>query len=154
MRTFLIILLALTGCNKAVVQGKDRPIQPISRSFAASVDETFEAAKKSLRLNDYEIQKENSEEKTVVTEWMPTKATSHYTEVFGEKDYGTIGAYFHLRLKVQERDGKAEVQITAPVRSLAGYQRSTYREEKKIFKKIADLLRSDSFKMTNLGVEE
>lgn len=149
----LLLIFTLLGCNKAVVHGKVRPIAPIAQTYSSSTTETFAAAKKALTLLGYEIKEEDATEGLLRTDWRSTKSSSHYTELFDQKDYGTVGAYYRLEVKVGEQDGKGKVWVSAPVKSLVGHQKSTTTEEKKVLQKIGDLLRSPDFEMTNLGVD-
>ncbi len=151
--TFLISLLVLTACNKPVVQGKVRPISPLTRSYSHATPTTFEATRQALTLLGYQIRKENPEEGRLQTEWRSTTATSHYTEVFDQKDFGTVGTYYRLEIQVREKGNGSEVEVAAPVKSLVAHQKSTSQVEKKLLKKVGDLLRGDDFEMTNVGTE-
>ncbi len=150
----LAILLAgmMLGCNRVVMHGKERAIAPLVQSYPYPAKETFEAAKKALVLLGYEIREENAKG-FLRTNWTSTQATSHYTELFDQHDYGTVGAYYRVEVRVKDRDGKSDLEISLPVKSLVAHQKSSYREERRILKKISDLLRSDDFEMTNLGTE-
>ncbi|MBI4373535.1 MAG: hypothetical protein HY542_01540 [Deltaproteobacteria bacterium] len=151
----LIPLLFLTAsCNKVVVHGKDRPSPPLSHSFSSSLEEAFAASQKTLAALGYEISKADPSQGTLQTTWAGTKATSHYTDVFGEKDYGVVGTYYRLEIAMQEKEGKTSVSVSAPVRSLVHKQRSTQREERKFLKRLADALRREDFDVTNLGASE
>ncbi|MBI2082830.1 MAG: hypothetical protein HYT76_04595 [Deltaproteobacteria bacterium] len=150
----LITLLIGVGCNKVVVHGKDRPNPSVSRTYSASLDETFSASQKTLATLGYEISEANPSGGTIRTRWISTKATSHYTDVFGEKDYGVVGTYYRLEIALEEKGEKTSVAVSAPVRSLVHKQKSTYREEKKFLKKLADFLRKDQFDLTNIGASE
>lgn len=149
----LALLVSLTACNKAVVKGKERPIEPLSRTFSAPVPNVYEAAIEALAAAGYEIRETNEARGLIRTAWISTRAASHYTELFGQHDYGTVGAYYRLEVRVSEKEGKSEIQVLAPVKSLVAHQKSTGREERKVLKKIADLLRREDFEMTNVGTE-
>lgn len=156
MRKFLLpllLLFSLSHCQKVVVHGKDRPMEPLIQKLKAPSDHAFEAARKALLATGYEIQEQDAGKKILRTTWVSTQATSHYTDLFDQKDYGTVGAYYHLRVLIREEGPHSVVEISAPVRSLVAHQKSSYREERKVLKKMKDILRSDSFEMTNLGVE-
>lgn len=149
----LLVFVSLTACNKAVVRGKERPTLPLSRTFSAPVPNVYEAAKQALAAAGYEIRETDETRGLIRTAWIGTQAASHYTELFGQHDYGTVGAYYRLEVRVSEKDGKSEIKVSAPVKSLVAHQKSTGREERKVLKKIADLLRRENFEMTNVGTE-
>lgn len=149
----LLLTLLIGGCNRAIVHGRERPIEPLSRSYPQPVDQTFQAAKQALTQLGYEIRQEDKGEGLIRSSWVSTKATSHYTDLFDQKDYGTVGTYYRVELKVTAHNGKSQVTVGLPVKSLVPHQKSTYREERRVLRKIADLLRKDDFEMTNLGVD-
>ena len=154
MKNYLWILLLLTSaCSKPAVYGRERPVAPLTRIYAHPPAVTFPAAKKALTLLGYEVREENAAEGTLRTNWTSTKATSHYTELFDRKDFGTVGAYYKVEIVIRDRNGKSEVQVALPVKSLVAHQRSNTQEERRILRKIGDLLRPDDFEMTNLGTE-
>ncbi len=150
----ILTLLGVSGCNKKLIYSKDREMEPLSKTFATSPDDAFETAREALTRLGYKIDHEDKSEKVLTTGWQSTKATSHYVDLFDRKDYGTVGAYYRLRVKVEERGGKAAVEVSAPVRSIVGRIKTNYREEKKLFRKMADLLRREDFEMSNVGVED
>lgn len=154
---WLWVLLALavtaSGCNRAIVRGRVRPVEPLTRSYAAPREEVYRAAKQALSMLDYSIESEQPAEGLIETKWQGTRAVSHYTELFDQRDFGTVGSYYRLELRIREREGKTEVVLSAPVKSLAPHQRSTSREERRVLGKISDLLRREDFEMTNVGVE-
>lgn len=153
-RLVLFLLFCLTiGCTKPLVSGRIRATPPISQEFASPRDETLEAAKQALTALGYSLEKESPSDGVLQTRWQSTRATSHYTDLFEQKDFGTVGSYYRIELNIREREGKTIVAVAAPVKSIAPHQRSTYREERKILKKIRDFLRNDDFEMTNLGVD-
>lgn len=151
----LIAITTTTACNRKLLYSRDREMEPISKLFPTAIDEAFRVAKESLIRLGYRIERENPTEATLQTGWLSTKASSHYIDLFDHRDYGTVGAYYRLEVKVAEKEGKAEVEVSAPVRSIIGGRlRSSHREEKKVLKKMADLLRRSDFEMSNVGVEE
>ena len=158
-RTVLLIALAAavisSGCNKKIVYSKDRDMEPLSKTFASSsIDDAFKAAKEAVLRLGYRIEREDASQGTLRTGWQSTKASSHYVDLFDHRDYGTVGAYYRIELKISEMAGKTEVEVFAPVRSVIGRMKSSHEEEGKILKKMADLLRKDDFEMSNVGVEE
>ncbi len=157
--SFIAFLIAtvpfFTGCNKVLLHGRDKGMEPVTKVFKYGADETYKAARSALARLGYKIEKEDQDKGTIRSGWRPTKASSHYVDLFDRKDYGTVGAYYHIELSIRDVSGKSEVEISAPVRSLiTGRMRSDHSEERKIFSKMGDLLRKDDFDMTNLGVDE
>ncbi len=151
----LFTILPLSACNKPILYGRNKEMEPITRTFSASPQEAFKAAKETLVDLGYKIDKEDKSEESLQTTWQSTKAASHYIDLFDRRDYGTIGAYYKVHVHVDEKDSKAEVQVSTETKSvIVGRLRSAYSEEKKVLNKMADLLRHDDFEMTNVGVSE
>ncbi|MBI1909330.1 MAG: hypothetical protein HYS22_04090 [Deltaproteobacteria bacterium] len=147
-------ILILAGCTKPLIYGKDRPVDPVSQAFPASEQETYTAAKEVLKTLGYKIAYDNQEKRTLKTGWRSTSIDSHYVELFGRPDYGTVGAYYQLVVEIGEREGKSEVTITAQPRSIVPNLKSSGRVEKKVLARMADLLRSDDIQVTNIGLQE
>ena len=123
--------------------------------YAVSIQEAFKAAKESLHDLGYTLEKEDESQGLIVTKWQSTKAASHYLDLFDKKDFGTVGAYYRLNVKIADKEGKSEVQVSAPVRSvISGRMQTDYSEEKKLLRKIADKVRKEDFEMNNIGVME
>ena len=148
------LLGPLTACNRKIIYSKDRAMEPISKLFNTSLDEAYKTSKEAILRLGYRIDREDEPQKSFRTVWLSTKADSHYVDLFDRRDYGTVGAYYRLQVKVTEKQGQADVEIEAPVRSIIGRMKSSHIEEKKVLKKMADLLRKEDFEMTNVGVEE
>lgn len=142
------------GCAKVLVHGKDRPAEPLEKRFSAPPPDAFQGAKKALEMLGYKVQDVDEERMIVKSGWQSTKPNSHYLDLFDRKDYGTTGAYYQLVIQVEEEAGESNVSVAAPVRSVINHITSSHREERKILKKIGDLLRRDDFEMTNVGVKE
>jgi len=152
----LLFAVSHLACTKVLVHGRDKDYDPAERSFSASTEATYKAGKEALIRLGYKIETEDDKTGTMVTNWASTKATSHYIDLFDHRDYGTVGAYYRMKLAVTESvGGKTRVEVSAPTRSIiTGRLRTSYREENKVLRKIADLLRTDDFEMTNVGVTE
>lgn len=151
----LVGLLSFTACNKVILHSRDKDFDPAVKTFSAPPEDAFNAAKEALLSRGYKISREDKSDNTLKTAWLSTKADSHYLDLFDRKDYGTVGAYFRIVVHVTDKNGKSEVEISAPIRSIVtGRVRTSYYEEKRIFAKMTDLLRKDDFEITNVGVEE
>jgi hypothetical protein len=152
-----ILLAASDGaCTKVLVHGRDKDFDPATKDFSTSTEQAYKAGKEALVRLGYKVETEDEKAGRIVTNWQSTKPLSHYVDLFDHRDYGTVGAYYRLKLEVVESvGGKTLVSVSAPTRSLiTGRLRSSYREENKVLKKMADLLRTDDFEMTNVGVTE
>jgi hypothetical protein len=149
-------LAVASSCTKVLVHGRDKDMDPISQLYSTSTEVAYKVGKEALIRLGYKIENEDEKTGTILTNWNSTRATSHYVDLFDRKDYGTVGAYYRLKLEVTESvGGKTQVAVSTPVRSLiTGRLRTSNREEKRVLKKITDLLRTDDFSMTNVGVEE
>ena len=160
-RTTLLVLAVLAAlvhasCTKVLVHGRDKDMDPVNRFYATSVSEAYKVGKEARIRLGYKIENEDEKTGTITTNWESTKATSHYVDLFDRRDYGTVGAYYRLKLQVTESvGGKTQVAVSAPVRSLiTGRMRTSNKEENRVLKKMQDLLRTDDFEMTNVGVTE
>ena len=151
---FIVSLLGFAACTKPMIYGKDRPVEPVTQSFSASGQDTYNAAKEVLKTMGYKISYDNLEKRTLKTGWRSTAVDSHYVELFGRPDYGTVGAYYQLIVEVGDKEGKSEVTITAQPRSIVPNIKSSGRVEKKVLGHMADLLRSDDIQVTNVGLQE
>lgn len=152
--TLLLAMIgSLTGCNRVLLHSKDKDMDPLTQVFSIGTDDALKTAKEALTVLGYKIEREESS--SLKTRWESTKASSHYVDLFGHKDYGTVGAYYRLVVQVANKDGKAEVSVSAPIRSVITRRvYSANREEKKVLKKMADLIRKDDFEITNVGLSE
>ncbi|MDO8644632.1 MAG: hypothetical protein Q7S00_06690 [bacterium] len=136
-----------------MVYAKDRPVEPKVKEFNAAPQATYEAAREVLKTLGYKIAYENAEKRLLRTGWLPTTVDSHYVELFDKPDYGTTGAYYRLEFSLEEKEGKVLAVLSASPRSLVPNIKSSGRVEKKIFSRMADLLRDD-IEITNVGVQE
>ncbi len=145
----------LTSCNKAIVHSKDKEFPPLSKTFSSTPKETFEAAQKVLEREGFKIARADDDAGLIQTNWISTKAASHYLELFGKKDYGTVGAYYRITVKMEEKENKSKVDVFTTTRSIiTGRLHSAYSEERKFLSKMTDYLRKDDFEITNVGVDE
>lgn len=155
LMSLVMTLTFLTACNKVIVHSKDKEFTPISKTFSSNPKETFTAAQKVLEHAGFKIVRADEDAGLIQTNWISTKATSHYLELFGKKDYGTVGAYYRMTVKLEEKTGKSQVDVFTTARAIiTGRLHSDYSEEKKFLSKMADYLRKDDFEITNVGVDE
>jgi hypothetical protein len=150
---FIGIVSSLAACNRVMLHSKDKDMDPVVQVFPVGTDDAIKAAKEVLIKRGYFIERDDSA--SLRTKWQSTKATSHYVDLFGRKDYGVVGAYCQIVVKVTDKDGKAEVSVSAPIRGVITKRLfSSNQEEKKILKKMADAFRKEDFEITNVGVSE
>jgi hypothetical protein len=154
--TGILALSSLMACTKVLVHGRDKDLDPATQLYSTSPEVAYKVGKEALIRLGYKIENEDEKTGTLVTNWNSTKATSHYIDLFDHKDYGTVSAYYRLKMQITESvAGRTQVAVSAPVRSIiTGRLKSSYREEKRVLKKIQDLLRTDEFSITNVGVED
>lgn len=151
----LLISFAFSACNKPLVKSRDKEFAPLSKTFSHPSTETFEAAQKILEQAGFRIARADKDVGIIQTNWISTKATSHYLELFGKKDYGTVGAYYRMTVKFEEKENKSKIDVFTTTRSIiSGRLHSDYSEEKKFLSKMTDYLRRDDFEITNVGVDE
>lgn len=152
----ILSIIVSASCTKVLVHGRDKDLDPVTKLYSTSPEVAFKVGKEALIRLGYKIENEDEKTGTLVTNWNSTKATSHYVDLFDRRDYGTVSAYYRLKLQVTESvAGKTQVAVSAPVRSIiTGRLKSSNREEKKVLRKMKDLLRTDDFSITNVGVED
>ena len=155
---FVLVLVAVlpsVSCYKVLVHAKDKEQEAVTELYGSSVPETLKVGREALSRLGYRIEREDSAENTLYTGWQSAKPTSHYVDLFDHRDYGTVGAYYRIKLTAEERAGKTQVSVSAPTRAIiSGRLKTSFQEEKRVLKKIRDLLRTDDFDITNVGVEE
>lgn len=158
MRKLILGLVAISflgACNKAILYSRDKAMPPVSQTFKTSTPDAFKAVREVVKNMGYKIEREDEKQGSLITGWLSTKTDSHYIDLFDKRDYGTIGAYYRLEVRVTDQEGKALVEIAAPTRSvISGRLKSSHIEEEKVLAKVTDLLRREDFEMTNVGVTE
>ncbi len=150
----LICLGFLVGaCSKPALYGTLQNSEDIVRYYQASPEETFRAVKSSLLFHGYSLKKVDEEMKTLETYWQPTTSDSHYVEVFGRKDFGTVGAYYRFQIKVEPWNKGSKVVMINVANSIISNLKSSEREEDSIFTKIDDFTRHRDIQVTNIGLQ-
>lgn len=149
----LLTGLAISGCSKPSLYGSTMENPPLIQYFNVPPQEAFRAAKESLLFRGYSIKQENPEDLSLETYWQATTADSHFVEVFRRKDYGTVGAYYRLYVKVTPRHSGSAVSITNVAKSFISNVKSSQREETEVMEKIADFTRKRDIQVTNIGLQ-
>lgn len=143
-----------TSCSKPMVQGRDREMEPLTRTYSAPEEDVFEATEQALKDLKYKVEYANKYDGVLRTGWKPTTIDSHYVALFGRKDYGTTGSYYHLAVRMKQEDGKTLVEVQAPVRGIVAKMKTSHRVESDLLDEIADNLRPADVNITNIGVVE
>lgn len=155
-KTCLVVFLFSCGaaCSKPALYGSLQESPPIIKNYQVSQQDAFRAAKEALVFLGYSVKQEDAAQGLLETFWQPATADSHYVNVFGRKDYGTVGAYYRIIVKVKERSsGSSEVSITNAAKSYISNLKSSQEEESKIFSKIDDFTRKRDIQVTNIGLQ-
>jgi hypothetical protein len=151
---FLIAILAVCGaCSKPKLYGTIQEADEIVKNYQVPPEEAFRAAKEALAFRGYSIKNVDETAMTIETYWQPSTADSHYVEVFGRRDYGTVGSYYRLMVKVTPRANGSSVAITNVAKSFISNLKSTQQAEEQVFEKINDFTRKRDIQVTNIGVQ-
>lgn len=148
------LMLAGTSCNHPVVYGNEMQLKTFAKDFKGSTPTVFEAARRALTDEGYKILENHPESGTLETGWIPAKAASHYVDLFNRKDYATVGAYYKIHVEVAADGDQQKVDIHSIAKSTISNLKSSGSEEEKIFDRIANMLRSASIEITNVGMTE
>ena len=154
------LLLALWGaalgssCNHPVVYGNEMQSETLAKEYKGSTAGVFEAARRALTEEGYKLLEDQPDHGILETGWVPSKAASHYVDLFDRKDYATVGSYYKLHVEVVPQEDRQRVEIRSIVKSTISNLKSSGSEENRIFSRISDLLRSASIEITNVGMTE
>lgn len=148
----LMLSLFLGACNKPALYGTVQQSDSISQYVNATPQQAYEASKQALLHLGYSLKQENPQQGIIETYWQPTKAGSHYVSVFGRRDYGTVGAYYQLRVKVRPRGSGTDVSVTNVAKSIISNLKSAQRDERDFLAKVDDFTRKD-IQVTNIGAQ-
>jgi hypothetical protein len=142
------------ACSKPALYGSLQESPPIIKYYQVPPADAFRAAKEALVFLGYSVKQEDAAQGILETFWQPATADSHYVNVFGRKDYGTVGAYYRIVVKVKPRaNNGSEVSITNAAKSYISHLQSSQEEESKIFTKIDDFTRKRDIQVTNIGLQ-
>ena len=154
-KTCLVLcFFSAAACSKPALYGSLQESPPIIKYYQVPKADSFRAAKEALVFLGYSVKQEDLTQGIIETYWQPATADSHYVYVFGRKDYGTVGAYYRIVVKVSDRaNGGSEVSITNAAKSYISNLKSSQEEESKIFAKIDDFTRKRDIQVTNIGLQ-
>lgn len=148
-----LTLVAASACNKPKLYGTIQEAKEVVKNYQVPPEDAFRAAKEALAFRGYSFKTVDETNKTIETYWQPSTSDSHYVEVFGRKDYGTVGAYYRLVVKVTPRANGSSVSITNVAKSFISNLKSTERVEEEVFEKISDFTRKRDINVTNIGLQ-
>lgn len=151
--TILLALGALVACSKPKLYGSVQESEAIVKYFAVPPADAYRAAKEALIFRGYSIKQADDTAMTLETYWQPTTSDSHYVLIFGKKDYGTVGAYYRMAVKVTPQGSGSKVSITNVAKSFISDLKSSNREEDEIFVKVSDFTRKRDIQVTNIGLQ-
>lgn len=146
--------MTIFGCAKVYRTAEPSDPKFIERQFLATPNEVYYALQWALKVSDYPIAEENLAGGIIHTRYVPVKATSHYVEIFGRKDYGVTGAYHQLEVQVLPAGEETKVRIGSRVKGIVSNLKSSFTEEKKVLADVSNYLRDPNVRITNLGVKE
>ncbi len=149
----LALSLSFVACSKPALYGTTQSADPVVKYIPAPPADAFKAAKEAVTSRGYSVKEEDATNFTFETAWQPTTADSHYVLVFGEPDYGTVGAYYRLAVKVTPQGSGSKVSITNVAKSFISDLKSSHREEDEVFTKISDFTRKRDIQVTNIGLQ-
>lgn len=148
-----ILVLIFFGCSKPALYGTLQENEAMVKYYQVSPEAAYRAAKEALVYLGYSLKKEDPEKKFLETFWQPTTADSHYVEVFGRRDYGTVGAYYRMVVKITPRRGGSQVSIINAAKSFISNLKSSQRQEVLVFEKVDDFTRKRDIQVTNIGLQ-
>ena len=146
------VLVSTSYCAKPILYGKVQQVMPIRRAYDRSYDQVYQAAKWALDQFHVPIDEEDKLRGSIISAWVPSGPDSHYVEVFNRRDYGTVGAYYHLDLAVYQQGGQIQVVVRAVAKSVVSRLRSTGIVENQVLDRIDTYLRNQDIEITNLGI--
>ncbi|MFH0800119.1 MAG: hypothetical protein V2A66_08075 [Pseudomonadota bacterium] len=151
----LCVLLAAFGCSKPLASARVRADGvEYSRSYAASANDVYYAAKWAFVKAGLSVANENLQDGILTTTWLPVSSDSHYVEIFGRPDYGVTNSYYQIEIKIVPGGGRTEVRALSRVKTIVARLKSSGIKENEVLESIGDALRKGEPTVTNLGVDE
>ena len=149
----LCLVTGFAACSKPALYGTIQEAEAVVKYYPVPPAEAYRAAKESLVFRGYSLKEADETNFTLETYWQPTTADSHYVLVFGRRDFGTVGAYYRLAVKVTPQGTGSKVSITNVAKSIISDLKSSHREEDEIFIKVSDFTRKRDIQVTNIGLQ-
>jgi len=151
--SFILFGLTVVACSKPALYGTIQEADEVVQYYQVPPADAFKATKEALTFRGYSLKTVDDTAMTIETFWQPTTADSHYVEVFGRRDYGTVGAYYRLAVKVTPRGEGSKVAITNVAKSIISNLKSSHRTEDAVFEKVSDFTRKRDIQVTNIGLQ-
>jgi len=148
-----ILGLVFSACSKPALYGTIQESDEVVQYYQVPPADAFRAVKEALTFRGYSLKSIDEQAMTIETYWQPTTADSHYVEVFERRDYGTVGAYYRLAVKVTARGEGSKVAITNVAKSIISNLKSSQRAENVVFEKVSDFTRKRDIQVTNIGLQ-
>ena len=149
----VLLGLLIVSCSKPALYGTLQEDQSEVKNYQVPPQEAFRAAKEALVFRGYSLKNVDDQNMTIETYWQPTTADSHYVYVFDRKDFGTVGAYYRLAVKVSAQGNGAKVSITNVAKSFISNVKSSHTQEDAVFEKVSDFTRKRDIQVTNIGLQ-
>ena len=149
----VLLLLGTAACSKPKLYGQIQESEAIVKYFAVPPADAYRAAKEALIFRGFSLKEADDANMTLETYWQPTTADSHYVLVFGRRDFGTVGAYYRMAVKVTPQGSGSKVSITNVAKSFISDLKSSNREEDELFIKVSDFTRKRDIQVTNIGLQ-
>jgi len=146
-------VLIAGACSKPKLYGTIQEAEPVTKYPQVPPEEAFKASKEALAAQGYSLKQVDETAMTIETNWQASTADSHYVEVFGRPDYGTVGSYYRLLVKVTPKANGSNVSVTNVAKSFISNLKSTKRREEDVLEKVADFTRKRDINVTNIGVQ-
>ncbi len=153
MTAVILLLGVLAACAKPLATGTTYTMDSVGDTYSAGANAVYYGVRWALAARGYPVGYEDLQNGTVVTSWVPVKATSHYLQPFRSKDYGVNGAYHQLELRVAPSGGVTGVTVTSRVKSIVQGLHSSGEEERAVLQEIKNYLHGTDVNVTNVGVE-
>lgn len=151
----IVALLSMSlGCAKGLFSAETKRTPLYAEHFSADANKTYYAIRWALDREGYAVVEENLAKGNITTTWRSTTADSHYIPVFSRRDFGVNGAYYRLDFNVVPDGSRTRVEIVTIAKTMVETLQSSGIEEKKIFKRMGDFLRSSDIEVSNVGLEE
>lgn len=150
---FLFLLLPVIGCTKTFATARTTEGTVYTKEFSATPNDLYYALRWVFKSYGYPVAEEDFQNGVIKSRYVPVGPVSHYTDVFGRRDYGVTGAYHQMEARLIPRGGKTGIQMVSRIQGIVRNIKTSGREEKMLLAKIADYLRSRHIQVTNQGVE-
>jgi hypothetical protein len=148
----VVLMLCALACGKPLVRASTYRMTPVVAQVSGGTNATYYGVRWALAERGYPVAFEDLNSGLVTSAWVPVSVDSHYIQPFTTRDYGTVGAYHQIEVRVMPGGGQTRVAVQSRVKSLANGIRSSQREERAIIAEIQKYLHGTQIDVTNVGV--